>query len=87
MFEFTWDFSVGLDSLSIDGNEMEFNYFISMESLPKNNLWFRWDINSYAQITNDRELTGSHRNKESEESHSEVQPGIKLRHFAAVVTS
>ena len=38
MFEFTWDFSVGLDSLSIDGNEMEFNYFISMESLPKNNL-------------------------------------------------
>ena len=38
MFEFTWDFSVGLDSLPIDGNEMEFNYFISMESLPKNNL-------------------------------------------------
>ena len=32
-------------------------------------------------------LTGTERNKKSEESHSEVQFRIKIRHFAAVVTS
>ena len=35
IIELTWHFSVGLDSLSTEHNEMEFNYLIWMESLPK----------------------------------------------------
>ena len=35
MFELTWHFSVGFDSLSTERNEMEFNYLICMGSLPK----------------------------------------------------
>ena len=58
MFEFTWDFSVGPDSLSIDGNEMEFNNFISMESLRKTICEF-FEILTRMQIINDRELTGT----------------------------
>ena len=59
MFELTWHFSVGLDSSLIERNKIEFNYFMSLESLPENILWIRWDLNSYAQITIDRELTGA----------------------------
>ena len=62
---------------------MEFNHLIYLESLLK----VCGFVKPLTQITNERELTGTERNKKSEESHSEVKLGIKLRHFAAVVTS
>ena len=32
MLELTWNFSVGLDSLLIERNKMEFNYFMYLRS-------------------------------------------------------